>query len=175
MQISAQDRAAWSTNISQQLETTLAKASGKLIGFYWPFRGEFDARPVLTPLWERGTRLALPVVVEKAQPLQFREWRPGIPMTKGVWNIPIPAEGDAVLPDILIAPLVGFDLSGYRLGYGGGFYDRTIAAMPARPWVVGVGFEFSRLETIHPQGHDIPMDVIITEADARPVPRRAPT
>jgi 5-formyltetrahydrofolate cyclo-ligase len=72
-------------------------------------------------------------------------------------------EGDAVLPDVLLAPLVGFDAGGYRLGYGGGYYDRTLAALPERPLVVGVGFETSGMETIHPQPHDIPMDLIVTE------------
>lgn len=84
-------------------------------------------------------------------------------MIRGVWNILIPASGEAVLPDVVIAPLVGFDLAGYRLGYGGGFYDRTIAAMPAKPWVIGVGFTLARLGTIYPQAHDVAMDVIVTE------------
>ncbi len=173
MQISAQERETWSARIGRGLEAALAGAPGGLIGFYWPFRGEFDARPVLTALRERGTRLALPVVVEKAQPLQFREWRPGIAMTRGVWDIPIPAEGEAVHPDVLIAPLVGYDPAGYRLGYGGGFYDRTIAAMPVRPRVIGVGFALARLDTIHPQPHDVPMDVIVTEEGAQPRPAPA--
>ncbi len=84
-------------------------------------------------------------------------------MTRGVWNIPIPAEGEPLFPDILLAPLVGFDAVGFRLGYGGGFYDRTIAAMPSKPQTIGVGFELSRLDTIHPQPHDMRMDVIVTE------------
>lgn len=165
VQILAQNRDAWSDRISLKLEAALSSAQGKLIGLYWPFRGEYDARPTLKRLRSQGSRLALPVVVEKAQPLQFREWWPGIAMARGVWNIPIPASGEVVLPDILIAPLVGFDARNYRLGYGGGFYDRTIAAFPVRPLVIGVGFELSRLETIFPQAHDIPMSMIVTEAD----------
>lgn len=165
--IAAQDRAAWSGRISQSLEATLTSAPGKLVGFYWPFRGEFDARPVLTGLRERGVRLALPVVVEKAQPLQFREWWPGMSMTRGVWNIPIPAEGEAISPDVLVAPLVGFDSAGFRLGYGGGFYDRTIAHSQVRPLVIGVGFELACLPTIYPQAHDMAMNLIITEEGAQ--------
>lgn len=138
------------------------------LGFYWPFKGEYDARPLARALHGQGMRLALPVVVERARPLLFRAWRPGARMTPGVWNIPVPAEGEPVVPDILLAPLVGFDRQGYRLGYGGGYYDRTLAAAaPAqRPMAIGVGFEASRLETIHPQPHDVPMDVIVTEAQA---------
>jgi 5-formyltetrahydrofolate cyclo-ligase len=163
LRISSQDRAAWSAHLGAALETLLAASSGALIGCYWPFRGEFDARPVLTSLRDRGARLALPVVVEKGQPLAFRAWTADTQLIRGVWGIPIPADGEAVRPDILIAPLVGFDPAGYRLGYGGGFYDRTITAQPAKPLTIGVGFALARLATIHPQPHDIPMDAIVTE------------
>lgn len=163
MNVSAEDRRVWSTKIHQALEATLTTSTDKLIGFYWPFRGEYDARPVLMALQEQGARLALPVVVGKAQPLVFRAWSPGAAMTRGVWDIPIPASGEIVQPDILIAPLVGFDRHSYRLGYGGGFYDRTIAAMQRKPRCIGVGFTLACLKTIYPQAHDVPMDVIQTE------------
>lgn len=163
MAVSFQDRFDWSKRISEELARLLASNYGKLIGIYWPFRGEYDARPLLTSLKDQGIRLALPVVVAKAQPLQFREWWPGVAMTRGVWNIPIPEEGASVCPEIVIAPLVGFDPRGYRLGYGGGFYDRTLASMAVEPLCIGVGFEFARLATIHPRPHDIPMDIVVTE------------
>jgi hypothetical protein len=108
-------------------------------------------------------RLALPVVVQKAAPVLFREWWPGIPMANGIWNIPVPAAGDPVAPDVLLVPVVGFDRQNYRLGYGGGYYDRTLAAA-TRPRTIGVGFELARIATIHPQPHDIPMDFVVTEA-----------
>ena len=170
MGIASQDRVAWSAVISERLKTVLASHGTPLIGFYWPFRGEYDARPLLTLLRDQGARLALPVVIGKAQPLQFREWWPGIAMTRGVWDIPIPAGGESVFPDILLAPLVGFDADKYRLGNGGGFYDRTIAARPVKPLCIGLGFEGSRLATIHPQAHDVPMDIIITEGQSGRVP-----
>jgi 5-formyltetrahydrofolate cyclo-ligase len=103
----------------------------------------------------------LPVVVEKAQPLIFRPWSPGVAMANGVWNIPIPAEGNPVYPDTLLVPLVGFDGKNYRLGYGGGFYDRTIAAMPRRPRTIGIGFACGRLRSIFPQPHDVPLDEFV--------------
>jgi 5-formyltetrahydrofolate cyclo-ligase len=140
-----------------------APESQRSIGVYWPFKGEYDPRPLMRSLHLQGVRLSLPVVMERARPLVFREWWPGIRMVPGIWDIPMPAEGDAVLPDALLAPLVGFDAQGYRLGYGGGYYDRTLAALPERPLVIGIGFEPSWLETIHPQPHDIPMDLIVTE------------
>ncbi|MCI9882420.1 5-formyltetrahydrofolate cyclo-ligase [Methylobacterium goesingense] len=163
--IDSRDRTSWSDRITERLKALLAGRTKPLIGFSWPFRGEYDARAFLTGLQGQGVRLALPVVIAKAEPLQFREWRPGIAMARGVWDIPIPAQGDPVLPDILLAPLVGFDGRNYRLGYGGGYYDRTIAAMPAKPLSIGVGFSLSRLASIHPQAHDLPMDLIVTETD----------
>jgi 5-formyltetrahydrofolate cyclo-ligase len=84
-------------------------------------------------------------------------------MERGLWDIPIPAERDPVVPDALIIPLVGFDGAGYRLGYGGGYYDRTLAAAPRRPFCIGLGYDEMRLATIYPQPHDIPMDVIVTD------------
>ena len=88
---------------------------------------------------EGGGRCALPVVVEKKAPLVFRLWEPGGRLVPGVWNIPIPADGDEVLPDVVIAPVVGFDSACYRLGYGGGFFDRTLAALPHRPSQLALG------------------------------------
>ena len=160
--IPADARAAMSTTIAAQLYAIVGHLSGSTISLYWPFRGEPDLRPWMASVIERGGTTALPVVIEKAQPLVFRAYRPGDRLEKGVWNIPIPAEGDPVIPDIVIAPLVGVDSQNYRLGYGGGFFDRTLASLPKKPLVIGVGYEMQRIPTIHPQPHDIPMDRIVT-------------
>ncbi len=159
----AAERAAHSEAITAALIQVLSSLAGALIGFYWPFKGEYDPRPLVRFLHTEGTRLALPVVVEKATPLIFREWWPGMPMTSGAWNIPVPAAGQPVAPDILLVPVVGFDRQAYRLGYGGGYYDRTLAALPTRPRAIGVGFGLSQIATIHPQLHDMPMDLVVTE------------
>jgi 5-formyltetrahydrofolate cyclo-ligase len=151
-----------STTIAAQLDAIVGDLSGSTVSLYWPFRGEPDLRPWMASVIERGGTTALPIVVEKAQPLVFRAYRPGDRLEKGVWNIPIPAEGDPVIPDIVIAPLVGVDSQNYRLGYGGGFFDRTLASLPKKPLVIGVGYEMQRIPTIHPQPHDIPMDRIVT-------------
>jgi len=135
-----------------------------IIGFYWPIRGEYDARKLVTSLLDRGARAAMPVVIQKGAPLVFRAWHPGVPMENGFWDIPVPANDDRVIPTTLLVPLVGFDEMGYRLGYGGGYYDRTLASFPARPLAIGVGYEFAHLETIYPQPHDIPMSAIVTES-----------
>jgi 5-formyltetrahydrofolate cyclo-ligase len=149
------------TQLLMKQAPELAKAS---VGFYWPFRGELDLRGLAKSLHESGARLSLPVVVEKARPLEFWQWQPGAKLNPGVWRIPVPAERAPENPTILIVPLLGFDEAGFRLGYGGGYYDRTLAAMQPRPFTIGAGYELGRLPTIYPQPHDIPMDVIVTEA-----------
>ena len=134
-----------------------------VLGIYWPFRGEIDVRELAHRHIEAGGIAALPVVVAKSAPVEFWRWRPDAPMSRGFYNIPIPGERDVVTPDVLIAPLVGFDLAGYRLGYGGGYYDRTLAASQPRPRTIGIAFAEAALETIYPQPHDIPMSRIITD------------
>lgn len=140
------------------------KPSISVVGGYWPIRGEIDLSEVMRELIDDGIAVALPVVVEKCTPVEFWNWRTDMPMELGFWDIPVPRRREPVRPDVLLVPLVGFDAACYRLGNGGGYYDRTIAAMTPRPIVLGVGYEFSRLETIFPQPHDIPMDAIITES-----------
>ena len=134
------------------------------IGFYWPFKGEIDLRHLVRDFLALGAEAALPVVVEKKQPLEFWAWRPCMKLGRGIWNIPVPAEPNQVRPTVLLVPLLGFDAAGYRLGYGGGYYDRTLATMNPKPLTIGVGYEFGRLKTIYPQPHDISLDAIVTEA-----------
>ena len=163
MTVSAEERAVRAERITAELDRLLADRPGATISFYWPFRGEFDLRSWAASRIAEGTRAALPVVVEKARPLVFRPWWPGCRMERGVWNIPVPSEGPEAIPDFIIAPLVGFDRENFRLGYGGGYFDRTLASLPAKPFVAGIGLASTRLETIHPQSWDIPMDAIVTE------------
>ena len=150
--------------VSDVIRDCVPELTGGCVGFYWPFKGELDLRDLVCGHIENGAKAALPVVVERAQPLEFWSWRPHMRLHRGIWNIPIPAERHPVDPTALLVPLLGFDKAGYRLGYGGGFYDRTLAAMTPRPLTIGVGLELGRLETIHPQSHDIPMDAIVTDA-----------
>lgn len=134
------------------------------IGFYWPFKGEFDPRPLVTEMYGAGIRLALPVVVGKNEPLVFRDWVPGAPLVNGVWDIPVPASGEEVWPDALLVPALGWDRACFRLGYGGGFYDRTLASVERRPRTVGVSHAALALRSVFPQGHDVPLDCFVTEA-----------
>ena len=169
MALLASERAGLDEQISRYLEELIGDPSGLAISAYWPFRAEQDLKPLLARLAERGARTALPVVVAKGQPLEFRAWKSGDPTERGVWNIPIPAAGaEVVVPDIAIAPVVGYDLQCYRLGYGGGFFDRTLAALrPHKPRLFGVGYAIQAIRTIHPQAYDIPMDAVVTEAGVR--------
>ena len=160
--IPADTRTALSARIAERLDAIVGDITGRLVSLYWPFRGEPDLRPWMASIVARGGMTALPIVVEKARPLMFRAYRPGDPLEKGIWNIPIPAEGDPVIPDVVVAPLVGVDPGNYRLGYGGGFFDRTLASLPQKPLVIGIGYELQRIPTIHPQPHDIPMDRVVT-------------
>jgi 5-formyltetrahydrofolate cyclo-ligase len=155
---------AASDAISRLLMARFPPDSLPSLGCYWPFRREYDCIPLMRRVLDAGGKVALPVVIEKNHPLEFRPWTPTAKMEAGVWNILHPAEGPAVHPQALLVPLVGFDAAGYRLGYGAGYYDRTLAAFPKTPVTIGVGFELCRMQTIFPQPHDVPMDFIITEA-----------
>ncbi len=147
-------------------ERVLEVLDGKLpntLGIYWPIQGELNLIPIAEAVLAAGGAVGLPVVVQKAAPVEFWRWRHGERLVRGEWDIPVPRERVPIAPELLIVPLVGFDAGGYRLGYGGGYYDRTLAAATPRPRTIGVGFSSARLATIHPQPHDIPLDVLVTE------------
>ena len=158
----ADERLEHAARMANDLDAFIAIAPETIISVYWPVRGEPDLRPWVTTLCKKGVRIALPVVAGEGLPLLFREWLPGAQMERGFGNIPFPAGGAAVLPTILVAPLVGFDSAGYRLGYGGGFLDRTLAHLRPRPLAIGVGYPVGLISTIYPQAQDIPMDWIVT-------------
>ncbi|MCO5089959.1 5-formyltetrahydrofolate cyclo-ligase [Bosea sp. (in: a-proteobacteria)] len=163
----AATRTAFAQKIAGHLDALIGDPAGVLVSGYWPFRGEPDLRSWLGGLAARGGHAALPVVVARGEPLLFRPWRAGDRLERGVWNIPVPAAGEPVFPRIVVAPLVGFDAEGYRLGYGGGFFDRTLAALPPSAIAIGVGYEMAAMATIRPHGFDIPMRYIVTETGIR--------
>lgn len=164
LQAGGPQRRVWNDAITTALRPLLPDAPGTVFGMYWPFKAEFAIRPLMRELHNRGGRPALPYVAEPKQPLEFRRWHPAVEMVRGVYGIPVPKDTPVVTPEVLVIPLVGFDAAGYRLGYGGGYYDRTIAAFRHRPLLIGVGYELSRLDTIFPQPHDISMDYVVTES-----------
>jgi 5,10-methenyltetrahydrofolate synthetase len=168
----AEDRALHTAALVRQLDEMIAARVSEIVSVYWPIRGEPDLRSWMRAASLRGVRIALPVAIALGQPMTFREWTPDAAMARGLWKIPYPASGPEVLPTTVLAPLVGFDSSGYRLGYGGGFFDRTLAAMHHKPVVMGLGYPQLRIPTIYPQHHDIPMDWIMTGNE--PPLRRTP-
>ena len=149
--------------IDAHLERAFPGLAAAKLAFCWPIRGEYDARHLARTLRERGALTALPVVVAPRQPLVFREWHPGVRLARGPLDIPYPADSPAVVPDAVLLPMNGWDEKGYRLGYGAGFFDRTLVNFSRKPAVIGVSYELARMETIHPQSWDIPVDWVVTE------------
>jgi len=163
---SREDYVSWSEAIELHLVAQLSRLPPRVLGAYWPHRDEYDPMPLAAWHAGLGGDVALPAVVMRGQPLEYRPWTPDAPMAPGRFSfgIPEPVNGPVVTPDLLLVPLLGFDAAGYRLGYGGGYFDRTLAAWTGRPRTIGVGFELGRMPTIQPQPHDIPLDAIVTEA-----------
>ncbi|MBO1077021.1 5-formyltetrahydrofolate cyclo-ligase [Roseomonas marmotae] len=141
---------------------------GVLVGGFWPMGGEIDIRPLLRRLEDAGHALALPVTPPRGQPLAFRRWRFGEPLLPGRFGTSIPAESAGeVRPGALLVPLLAFDARGLRLGYGGGYYDRTLAALPGI-WALGVAFAGQQVAKVPAGAHDVPLHGIATEAGFLP-------
>lgn len=155
---------SWRPRIDAQVHALLPESRYRRVAFCWPVRNEYDARHLAKTLRSRGALTALPVVAAPGQPLVFREWHPGVELAKGPLDIPFPVGSNEVVPDAVLLPVVGFDARCYRLGYGGGYFDRTLASLAPRPLAIGVGYELSRLATIHPRAWDIPLDCVVTES-----------
>lgn len=156
--------AAASASIEGHLAALLGPLPRGVLGFCAPVRNEFDARPLAGRLLDAGWTAAMPVVVAEASPMRFRTWTPSTAMGADRYGMPIPLDtGDAV-PTVILLPLVGFDAQGFRLGYGGGYFDRTLASLSPRPLAVGVGFEVARCDDVRPQDHDVRLDATVTEA-----------
>jgi 5,10-methenyltetrahydrofolate synthetase len=162
--VSNNDRRAWTAAIRAHLSAALPLVRDLVIGYYVPFRGEPDVRPLLDEWRAAGAATALPVVKGRGLAMEFRLWWPGAPVLKGAFSLPGPDGTPLVTPAVVLMPPVGFDEQGYRLGYGGGYFDRTLAAMLPSPLKIGLAFELSRIATIRPQPYDIPMDYIVSEA-----------
>ena len=139
---------------------------GDTVSGYAPIRSEVDVMPLMTELAARGHRLCLPVIARPGRPLIFREWTPGCEMTEGPFGARVPARGERLEPTLLLVPLLAFDRRGYRLGYGGGFYDRTFERLRVSGDVraVGVAYSAQELETVPTEPTDQRLDAIVTES-----------
>ena len=154
----------WNTAITESLRCGFPWLRSVAVGFCWPHRGEYDPRPMMDFILRHGAIVALPEVAGKHEPLKFRQWWHEAPMKTGAYGIPVPDNTPLVSVGAMVIPMVGFDQRGFRLGYGSGYFDRTLVSSIPRPVAIGVAFEIARLADLHPQPHDIPMDFIVTEA-----------
>jgi 5,10-methenyltetrahydrofolate synthetase len=162
-----------SAALNRRLLDMLRKHAPRRVGFYWPLEGEFDARGAIAT-WlalDAAREACVPVVMQRHAPLAFHAWTPDMPMEIGEHRIPVPATARDVMPDLVFVPCVGFDEDGYRLGYGGGYYDRTLAGWRAAgvaPVAIGVAYEACRTNALPREPHDLPLDAIITDAGCYP-------
>ncbi len=161
--LSEVERISAQQQIQDHLLTLLAPVKPGTIGFYMPIRGEMNCQPLIEQLLAYGWLAASPKIVAKDAALQFRQWTPDCDMAPEIWQIPVPQNTRELTPDVLLIPLVGFDKQLHRLGNGGGFYDRSLAAIKPKPLAIGIGLETLKLVDIQPQPHDIAMDIVVTE------------
>ncbi|HMW17787.1 MAG TPA: 5-formyltetrahydrofolate cyclo-ligase [Accumulibacter sp.] len=153
--------------VSENLQAGFPELATACVAFFWPHRQEADLRPLIRRWWQAaqpGFIAALPVVTAENSALAFRRWTPASTMIADRYGIPTPADGDFVTPAALLIPVNGFDAAGYRLGYGGGYFDRTLASLQPRPLAIGIGFELLRLSAFPHAAHDQPLDAVVTEA-----------
>ncbi|PYE82545.1 5-formyltetrahydrofolate cyclo-ligase [Pseudoroseicyclus aestuarii] len=148
------------------LGEVLASHPGRAIAGYMPIRTEIDPLPAMAQAAGRGP-VAVPVIEAPARPLLFRRWAPGCAMVPGRFGAMVPEAGDWIVPEVLIVPLVAFDRAGGRLGYGGGFYDRTLAVLRAAGPVIAIGFTYAaqEAEALPQEATDQPLDLIVTERE----------
>lgn len=152
--------------LNQRLARWLGEQDARCLAFYWPMQDEPDLRTTIAAWLAHDTRhrAALPVIDDARGPLAFHRWTPAAPMRAGRYGIAVPATAEPLTPTLLLIPCVGFDACGYRLGYGGGFYDRTLAAAAPRPRTLGIAFDGCRVAALPHEAHDLPLDRILTEA-----------
>lgn len=155
--------------LAEQFFAALSPKPGSIVSGYVAMGEEIDPMPLMLLLHEQGHPCALPVVEERGRPLGFRRWRPGDPLVPGIWDIPVPTAGaEKVQPDLMLVPLLAFDAEGRRLGYGGGFYDRTICALRRQGTLaVGVAYAGQEMDAVPCGPHDEPLDWVVTESFAR--------
>ncbi|MDF2233403.1 5-formyltetrahydrofolate cyclo-ligase [Albimonas sp. CAU 1670] len=153
------------------LAALLVRPAEEVVAGYVPIRTEIDPRPLMAALHAAGRRLCVPVIEAAERPLRFREWTPGAEMVEGPFGAAVPAAGDWLTPAALIVPLVAFDARLRRLGYGGGFYDRTLAGLqaPGGPGAYALGFAYAAQEAgaLPAEPTDRPLDALVTETGLR--------
>lgn len=163
------DRHARAAQLQEVLRVWLIGRQETSIGAYWPIKGEFDALPALFRWSESGPelgverRIGLPVIDRQTKQLRFHVWYPGCPMEDDAYGIPKPKDTPSFEPQMLLVPCVGFGPGGVRLGYGGGFYDRTLATLKPAPFTAGLAYSHAHVPWLKAEAHDVPLGAILTD------------
>jgi len=164
----AEARAEAARAVARHFFETVAYAPEDVVAGYWRIRDELDCQPILVRLMDSGQKVVLPVVAGAGAPLDLRVWEADQPLYEAGFGTLAPSElAPRAEPDLILMPLLGFDAAGTRLGYGGGYYDRTLAALGRRPMLVGLAFAVQELDHIPREDHDIPLDAVVTEHGVR--------
>ena len=159
------DRHQRAMHLQEVLRVWLMARSDSAVGAYWPIKGEFDALPALYRWAEADEErcIGLPVIDKATKRLSFHMWFPGCEMEEDAYGIPKPKDTPAFHPTLLLVPCVGYGPKGVRLGYGGGFYDRTLATLSPRPTTVGLAYSHGHVPWLTPEAHDVPLDAMLTD------------
>lgn len=154
--------------VSQHFFDGIKLEAGDVVACYWRIRDELDCQPILVRLMDSNQTVVLPVVMGDEEPLDMRVWEQGASLYEAGFGTLAPADlAPRAEPDVVLMPLLGFDNTGTRLGYGGGYYDRTLAKMSKKPRLIGLAFAAQELDAIPREAHDVPLDAIVTEAGVR--------
>ncbi len=166
--LSPQDRADAAKAVSAHFFSGVSYYAQDVIAGYWRIRDELDCQPILIRLMDSGQKVVLPVVAGPDQPLDLRVWEADAPLYEAGFGTLAPSDlAPRAVPDVVLMPLLGFDAAGTRLGYGGGYYDRTLATLAKRPRLIGLAFAAQELDHIPREDHDIPLDGVVTEDGVR--------
>ena len=166
--LSQGDRSDAALAVAEHFFQQIELAPGAVVAAYWRIRDELDCQPILVRLMDNLQPVVLPVVLGPDEPLEMRVWEQGAALYPAGFGTLAPAElAPQAAPDVVLMPLLGFDRMGTRLGYGGGYYDRTLAQLPHRPRLIGLAFAAQELDAIPRESHDIPLDAVVTEAGVR--------
>lgn len=166
--LSDEDRADAAKAVAQHFFESIAYAPEDVIAGYWRIRDELDCQPILIRLMDSGQKVLLPVVQGDEQPLDLRVWEADAPLYEAGFGTLAPSDlAPRAAPDVVLMPLLGFDNQGTRLGYGGGYYDRTLAVLPKKPMLIGLAFAAQELSFVPREDHDVPLDAVVTENGVR--------
>ena len=166
--LSEEDRADAAKAVAQHFFESIAYAPEDVIAGYWRIRDELDCQPILIRLMDSGQKVLLPVVQGDEQPLDLRVWEADAPLYEAGFGTLAPSDlAPRAAPDVVLMPLLGFDNQGTRLGYGGGYYDRTLAVLPKKPMLIGLAFAAQELSFVPREDHDVPLDAVVTENGVR--------